>query len=241
MAEIANELFFKSSPTDVVGEFGAKTTQGNRTFRWAKAGASALDPGKLCVAPTVVANHINRSWATVPAVGDMVVFVTLGATAATANQYKDGFLVVQDGTGEGRAYEIEGNTAVASGGGTCEISLKEAIRVAGAASESGCDLIANPYSAAVISVTDQADEAIGVPVTAIPAGEFGWLQTGGPCSVLFDEAVTNGLAVTIGTGVAGAVEAADGAGEQVVGVVAGTAGVDTEYQLVNLKIDSADR
>ena len=52
-----------------------------------------------------------------------------------------------------------------------------------------------------------------------------------------DEAVTNGTIVTIGTSVAGAVEAQDAAGEPIVGVVDGTAGVDTEYQQVYLKID----
>lgn len=207
-----------------------------RVFRYAKAGASNLARGKLCVAPTVVANHINLSWATAPSAGDTEVSITLGATAATADQYKGGMLVVQDGTGEGRAYPIVGHAA-ADSAGTITLTLAEPIDTAGAASETGCDLIANPWRGAVISVADQADQAIGVPVVAITAAQYGFIQTGGPCSVLFDEAVTNGLAVTIGSSTVGAVEAADGAGEQVVGVVAGTAGVDTEYQLVELMID----
>jgi hypothetical protein len=241
MAEISNSLYFETGSADVVGEYGAKMSLADgRTFRWGKAGAVALAPGKLCVAPTVVANHINLSWATAPAVGDTTVSVTLGATAATLNQYKDGFLVVQDGTGEGRAYGIEGHAA-ADSAGTIRLNLKEAIRAAGAASEANVDLIANPYNGAVISVTDQADQPVGVPVTTIAAGEFGWFQTGGPCAVLMDEAVTNGLTVTIGTGVAGAVEALDAAGETAVGIVAGTAGVDTEYQLINLILDYPDR
>lgn len=207
-----------------------------RVFRYAKAGASALARGKLCVAPTVVANHINLSWATVPAIGDKTVYITLGATAATADQYKGGSLVVQDGTGQGRAYRISGNDAVDSAG-TITVRLEEAIDTAGAASETGCDLISNPWRGAVISVTDQADFATGVPVVEIAAGKYGMIQTGGLCSVLMDEAVTNGSVVTIGSSTAGAVEAQDAAGEQAVGIVAGTAGVDTEYQLVELTID----
>lgn len=209
-----------------------------RIFRYVKAGAVALARGKLVVAPTVVANHINLSWQTAPAVGDTVVKLTLGATAATQDQYADGMLVVQDGAGEGRAYPIEGNLA-ADSAGTITVYLKEAIDTLGVVAETGCDLIASPYNGVVISVTDQADRPVGVPVVAIAAGSYGWVQSGGLCAVLMDEAVTNGAAVTIGTGVAGAVEAQDAAGEPVVGFVSGTAGVDTEYQLVDLAIDRA--
>ena len=213
-----------------------KTASQQRTFRYGKAGAVALARGKLCVASTVVANHINLSFAVAPAVGDTSVTVTLGATAATADQYQDVFLVVQDAGGEGRAYPIEGHGA-ADSAASLVVELKEAIDTAGATAATNVDLIANEYSGILISVVDQADKAAGVPVAAIAASEFGWFQTGGPCAVLFDEAVANGLAVTTGSSVAGAVEAADGAGEPVHGHVSGTAGVDTEYQLVNLSID----
>lgn len=236
MAMLSPSSFTETSDVALYG-VGQRYTDGQgRVFRYAKAGASNLARGKLTVAPTVVANHINLSFQTAPTDGDTTVKVTLGATAATADYYKDGQLVVNDGTGEGRAYGIAGNSA-ADSSGTCTVYLKEAIDIDGAVSETNVDLLANNWSGIVISATDQADFATGVPVVAITAGEFGFVQTGGPASVLFDEAVTNGLAVTIGTGVAGAVEAADGAGEQVVGVVSGTAGVDTEYQLVELTID----
>lgn len=216
---------------------GQRYTDGEgRVFRYAKAGGTALSRGKLCVAPTVTANHINLSFASAPAVGDKSVTVTLGATAATADQYKNGWLVVQDGTGEGRAYPIEGHPA-ADSAASLVVDLKEAIDTAGATAETNVDLIANNWNGAVISVADQADMPIGVPVVAIAASEYGFLQTGGPCAVLFDEAVTNGLSVTIGSSTVGAVEAADAAGEPIVGIVAGTAGVDTEYQLVELMID----
>lgn len=229
-------LKYSETSTTKVEPYGKILEVGNRVFRFVKAGAVALARGKLVVAPTVVANHINLSWQTVPAVGDTVVKLTLGATAATENQYQDGYLVVQDGTGEGRAYEIEGNTA-ADSAGTITVYLKEAIDTTGAASETGCALLASAYNGVVISVTDQADQPIGVPVVPIAAGEYGWVQTGGPCAVLMDEAITNGKAVTIGTGVAGAVEMLDAAGEPEVGIMAGTAGVDTEYQVVDLTLD----
>lgn len=221
------------SPMTALGQIGYFH---GKTFRYVKAGASNLARGKLVVAPTVVANHLNMSWATAPAIGDTKVTVTLGATAATKDQYAGGELVVQDGTGEGRSYIVSGNLA-ASSGATCTVFLKEAIDTAGVASEANVDLLASPWNGVVISVTDQADLAIGVPVVAITAAYYGWVQTGGRCSVLMDEAITVGQTVTIGTGVAGAVEALDAAGEQAVGVMQATAGVDTEYQSVFLTLD----
>lgn len=207
-----------------------------KIFRYAKAGGTALSRGKLVVAPTVVANHVNLSFQTAPAVGDTTVLVTLGATAATADQYAGGQFVVQDGTGEGRSYRIQGNKA-ADSAGTCTVYLDEAIDTAGALSEANVDLIANDYNGVVISAADQADRALGVPVVAIAASSYGWIQTGGYAAVLADEAVNPGIAVTIGSSTVGAVEALDGAGEQEVGIVGPTALVDTEYKSVFLTLD----
>lgn len=206
-----------------------------RAWRYALAGASTLGRGKLAVQATVDAQRINLSFAVAPAVGDTKVSVTIGTGAATANFFQDGWLVNQDGTGEGRAYPIEGHDAI--GASTAGFFLlKEPIDIAMATAETNVDLLRNQYAGAVISVADQADYALGVPNVAITNAEYGWIQTYGPCAVWFDEAVANGLAITIGTGTVGQVEALDGAGEAQLGVVSGTAGVDTEYQLVDLSI-----
>lgn len=207
-----------------------------RTFVYAKAGATALSRGKLTVAPDVVANHVNMSFAVAPTAGDDVVKVTLGATAATADQYKDGWLVVNDGTGEGRAYPVEGNLA-ADSAGTCTVYLKEAIDTTGALSEANVDLLAGKWNGTVISAADQADAPAGVPIVAVAANNYYWSQTGGPCAVLADEALSPvGGIVTIGSSTVGAVEELDAVAEPLVGEVMQTAGVDTEYPMINLQI-----
>ena len=62
---------------------------------------------------------------TTAAAGATSVTVTLGATAATEDQYKDGFLYINDGaTGEGHVYKIKSN-AVGASGGTCVLTLDE--------------------------------------------------------------------------------------------------------------------
>lgn len=206
-----------------------------RSWRFSLAGASTLGRGKLAVAATVNAQRINLSFATAPAAGDKKVSVTIGTGNAAKNDYQDGWLVNQDGTGEGRAYPIEGHDAItASTAGF--IYLKEAIDTAGATAEANVDLIKNFYDGLVISVTDQADLVAGVPNVAITNAQYGFVQTYGPCAVWMDEAVTNGFTLTIGTGTAGQVEMLDAAGEPSLGVIGGTAGVDTEYQLVDLTI-----
>jgi len=207
-----------------------------RTFIYAKAGATGLSRGKLTVAADVVANHVKMNFAVAPTAGDLVVKVTLGATAATADQYKDGWLVVNDGTGEGRAYPVEGNLA-ADSAGTCTVYLKEAIDTTGALSEANVDLLAGKWNGTVISAADQADAPTGVPIVAVTANYFYWSQTGGPCAVLADEALSPvGGIVTIGSSTAGAVEELDAVAEPLVGEVMQTAGVDAEYPMINLQI-----
>ena len=218
------------SVTSVTG--GAKlgqiaSTSGGRTYRYALAGGSNLVAGNLQVNADVVANHVNRPVAAAVAIGGTTVTVTLGATAATADQYADGYMTVNDVTGEGISYGVSGNLAAASSG-TLTVYLKEPITVA-LTTSSEVTMTVHPYSAVVISATDQADQPVGVPNTAVTAAYYCWLQVGGICSVLWDEAVTKGLALTIGTGTAGAVEALDGAGEPQIGI-ATMAGVDTENQ-----------
>lgn len=210
-------------------------TADGRVYRYAKAAGTALAPGKLCVAATPVANHENITVAAAVAVGETTVTATLGATAATAGDYDGGYMVVNDADGEGIAYQIKHSSA-ADSGGVITIELEDTVRVA-LTTSSQVSLQKNLYKDVVISAADQADCAVGVPNVDVTANYYFWLQTGGTCSVLADEAITQGLAVTIGSSVVGAVEGLDGAGEQQVGIAI-TAGVDTEYRAVRLTLDN---
>lgn len=208
------------------------TTSDGRTYRYAKAGAAELAPGKLTVNADVDSNVVNEGVNVAAAVGSTTVQLDAGGNIA-ADAYAGGYLTINDAAGEGRSYFVVGNSA-----GTTAVDvtvyLKEPLSVA-LTTSSEATLTVSPYSAVVISATDQADKAVGVPNVTVTAAYYCWLQTGGVCAVLWDEAVAKGLALTIGTGVAGAVEAADAAGEQEIGVSI-MAGVDTEYQPAWLSI-----
>jgi hypothetical protein len=228
-----DELKVSASALNPVGARGM--TKDGRVYRYGSAAAAgALAPGKLAVAATKVDNHENIAVQAAAAIGAKSVSVTLGATAATANQYAGGYLVVNDATGEGIAYPINGHPAHA-GSGTLTVSLDQPIQVA-LTTSSEVSLIANPWSNAVISVTDQLDMPVGIPNVNIPASNFGWLQTRGVCAALADETLAAGENLTIGSSVAGALEENDAVGEPNVGVAI-QPGVDTEYRAVFLQID----
>ena len=213
--------------------------QYGRVFYYAYA-ATAVGRGKVARAAAVIANHNNMSFQTAPAVDDKSVKVTLGGTAATADQYKDGWLVVQDGTGEGRAYRIEGHGAQATTTGTLEVFLAEPIDTAGALSESNVDLIYNHYDELLPPADNgQAYIPVGVPICVggLGASEYGYIQTWGPCSVWQDDTTTLGDQLTWGAGTGtGQVENRDAITESLIGNVGPAVGVATEYQLIDLRI-----
>lgn len=205
----------------------APAQSGNRFYRYALAGASTLAPGKLAVNADVNSDAVNKTIAASAVVGATSLTVDVSGTIV-ADVYAGGFLTINDATGEGINYLVRGNTG-RTGAGEITVFLQDALAVAVTVDVSEYTLKVNDYASIVISATDQADLPVGVPNVSITNAYYGWVQVSGPCSVLWDEAVAKGLALTIGTGVAGAVEALDAAGEPQIGV-ASMAGVDTEYQ-----------
>lgn len=211
----------------------------NRVFYYAYA-ATAVGRGKVAKAAAVIANHNNMSFAVAPAIGDTNVSVTLGGTAATADQYKDGWLVVQDGLGEGRLYKVEGHAAQSTTTGNLTVYLAEAIDTVSAISVSNVDLIYNRYDE-LLPPTDNGQAYIpaGVPICVggLGTAEYGYIQTWGPCSVWQDDTTTLGDQLTWGTGTGtGQVENRDAITESLIGEVGPAVGVADEYQLSYLRI-----
>jgi hypothetical protein len=212
----------------------AETADG-RVYRYASAGASNLVAGNLQVNAGLVANHTNRTVAATVAAGQTVVSVNLGATAATANQYADGFMTVNDSTGEGIQYGVAGND-INAGSAASNVYLQgdEPLVVGLTVSVSEVTLKLNTWASTVLSATGQADQPVGVPNVAVTAAYYYWAQTGGECSVLADAStMTKGVELTISAATAGAVGLKDAAGEVKVGV-ASEALVSTENRAAYL-------
>lgn len=225
------------------GEFlgQPQTTSDGRTYAYGfnnTGSSTALAPGKLCSGAVVVANHVNQT-GIVAAAGTQSLTYTIGATLATQNQYAGGFLVVNAGTGAGQALSIAGNNAAASAG-SITVNLNDAVITATDAT-SKFSLIPHLYSAALLfaSASSLVLLPTGVPNVSIPDQSYGWLQTGGTCSVLANLTPGIGVSVVPSATTAGAVDVNTAAlFQNPVGVMQQTA-VTAEYRACLLTISSS--
>lgn len=234
-AQIANSDARKTSATkDGVLLGTLAVTRDGKFYAWSKAGASNLATAKLTVNADADTNVVNKTVARTTSAGATTVIVDAAGTVV-ADAYVDGTFTISDATGEGHDYLVVGNTGV-TGAGEITLYLAEPLIEALTIDVSEYTLVKNLYDSVVISATDQADAPVGVPNTAVTAAYYFWNQIRGSSAVWADEAVARGLALTIGTGSAGAVEALDGAGEPQIGVVNNTL-VDTEYTSAFLSVN----
>lgn len=217
-----------------------RVLQDGRKFRYAKAGSTALAAGKMCIATKINAAHADENLAAAAAVGDTQLTLTVTAgLAIAANALAGGWLLINDGTGEGHTYAIAGNSAITASGTTLYISLAEPIRVAMAAgSTTQFTLVASPWMGVTASATEE-NVPVGIPPVAVTADYYCWLQTGGVAAALMLGTPAVGSMLTLGS-VAGALTAISSTldvDQPIVAQQLGTAGVSTEYQPVKLLID----
>lgn len=195
-----------------------------RKFRYAQMGAVAGVVGKLYQAPIPVTNHVLQTAAAAP-VGQTYVDLTLGATAAAANDYIGGLLTVDlvGNTGFGYSYTIGAHPAVGSGavfrvpfaGSDRQVPQSDGLIVAGnesvqvaiATTANSVSVYPNPYKKVIVNPTTITARVAGVTVAAIAASGWGWLQTYGDCMCITDGTVVIGQPVMPSNGAAGAVEA----------------------------------
>jgi len=178
--------------------------QDGRAYRFAKNGGVTLVVGNVICAQAPLSNHINRT-GIATAVGAVTTSVVLGATAITADQYKDGYLTGSVAPGNGQVYLIGSHEAVASSGTfAVPFAAGNTIRVA-ITTSSRLDLVPNAYKAVIQSpATTLTSAPVGVAVTAPTANQHCWIQVYGPASVLTAGTVIVGNRVVAQTGVAGA-------------------------------------
>lgn len=206
-----------------------------RSFRFVKAGAAALAAGQVQDAPATVANHTNIAVAAAAAAGASTITVTLGATAATANQYAGGVVVINDVAGQGFTYGIKSHPAAdASASLVLTLEANETV-VEALTTSSQATLVANQYNGVVIHATTEASVPVGVAVSDIAAGEYGWVQTRGPVSALCAATTGIGLSVAASDTTAGGYEVGDGILPVIGYAIA--AGVATEYNPIFLTVD----
>lgn len=227
---------FETSTQDIHGVGNLSYDSQGRFLRWVKAGGSAISRGKLQTSPAPITAHHEMAVDTIAQGETIVTGITPGATAGAANLYAGGFLVVNDDTGEGMAYEINRHAAITAST-AFSVTLKEPIEVAFGAGTT-VTLVHNPWSG-VIEGTSSTAHPVGIAANNIAAGAYGWVISKGIAPALADETIRVGSWVSPGTSVAGAVEEYDDVttvADSAVGWAI-VAGVDTEYRPIYVDID----
>ncbi len=212
--EVASgEALLQSYPVNPYAEsstqlfpLGTKAARGERVFRYCKNGASALTTlGTFlqAAAPFHAEAEDDIVPSAISAIGAYTVSLTSTANLAaaplsTANGFAEGYLIINDGTGEGQMYKIKSHGA-ASGTSTFVVTLYDPLTVAIAgtnATEVG--IMQNPYANVIATAAPITGVPIGVNLIAVTASYYFWAQSGGPAPVNCNAAITKATAVTVG-------------------------------------------
>lgn len=170
---------------------------GGREIVYSKVGAAAISAAHVMCGPAAVANHCTCLVAATASVGAKRFTVTLGATAAAADLYQDGFVVIQSGTGSGYSYMIDSHLSCAASGNLV-LNLKDGLETTLLAT-TRVSLIPNKYSG-VVAATAGSTTPVGVSLCTASANYFVWLGKRGPWPVVVgSSAITPGDKVQIGS------------------------------------------
>ncbi len=215
-----------------------------RTFRYAKAGGTALSKALMCsggahedkVLQEVLGSGLD--WA----VGDtqVTMTVTTGATFVE-NEYANGYVYANKVNEVGDIYRILANK-VQSTDTKMDLLLASPVRNAIAAATE-LTLCKSVYRDVVVFATTPVNAAAGVPLIDVTADYYCWLQTGGPCPIIKDAGDTIVLGAPVGApGTAAAAGkvgllADDGTGS-IWGHCMQIAGGDDEIALVKLMLEA---
>ena len=156
-----------------------------RAYRYAKDSGAGIAAGRLVQAPaTDAADDMDLAWSAGAAVGGTTITTGTSLTI-TKDQYKEGWLYTNDGTGQGQIYPIKSNTAVSSAAG-CVFTIddEDGFAVALTATSDLFGVVYNIYDGVLVQPTTITNAAVGVSTTTVTASYYTWLQTWGPCALL---------------------------------------------------------
>ena len=231
------QSLFVTSPTQQEALGTKRFDRRGNTYRYAKAGGTALAAGKMTVAAGVAAAVTNKA-AVAAGAGAKSLTLTIASATYTADYFVGGDLHINDATGEGYKYEIASSSAVTAGT-SISITLADGIKKA-LTTSSEFTLVHSPFMAAAISTTEES-EPTGVPLVDVPANHYYWSQTGGEaiCLVAGTPAVGSNLTLSATAGALGIISAtiATTVTQPICAIMRGTAGVAGEYKPVKLLID----
>ena len=205
-----------------------------RRFRYCKA-EGAIAKARMCQSAVVDSNHMNVTQTGILSIGDKEDLSIVVTVAPTKNDYAEGFLVINNDTGEGEMYKIKKH----SGTSPCIMTLYDAIRVA-TASGTELSMVQSKYRDVIIvpNSNQPSGVPVGVPNIGITTGGyFFWAQTRGYCVMVVETAITVGIPVQCSDGVDGAAEVAAAYSDAIYGIAPYSSSSDGDFCIVNLTLE----
>lgn len=183
---------------------GTKLIQGERIWRYCKAGGTGLNIGE--VQQQAVAVHAEAdddiAIGATSAIGDNTVSCTSTTNLATTpfsvvDGLAEGYIYFNVAQGLGQCYKIKGNEAF-SGTNQTIITLYDALTI-NLTTASKAGIVQNPYANIIVAAVAVSGMVAGVPGIAVTASYFFWVQTGGPAAVAINTTIALGTEVVVGT------------------------------------------
>lgn len=242
----ANGTFQTSTDTSLETVLGSRwdLSDGREVALGQPASGTTVAEGKLYQNAALVADHQNCDVTAVQAYSNngntpATVTITLGSTAATANQYRGGYLAVVDGAGEGQVLKIASHPA-ANSAATLTLTLEDGPSTALSTSTSECSLLPATGNNLVIMPTTPSNAVFGLAMYPVAAESYGFFLTRGLGNALGDATTPAvGCAISWSAATAGAVGATPYAGNVLTGAVIGHTAilsVSAEYRPVHINI-----
>ena len=219
-----------------------------RVYYYAKNSSSAITPGGKIVdgIAAVAAHDMDVAATEAHSVGDTTISLEVPTTDLTKNQYADGYLLINDGPGQGEVYRIKSHPKHdASADNTVIFTIDEPDGIRTALTTSSLFGISyNPYKDVKIIDGDgtMTTGPLGVNPIPVTASYYFWLQTAGIASVLSGAAVAvvgDAIGVSQASGESGAFDLWDASSEEdtrPIGHAMNIPSVDTDNQIVMLAI-----
>lgn len=211
---IAPQEVFVQSTTQGTDLGQLATTGDGRFFRYALAGGVNLVAGTLLQSPAGDATNLNPigglSIGQANATGSVGPMTLSDSLTVAANAVAGGQMIIVAGVATGFSYKIKSNSAVSSATGL-SITLEDPL-LQNLTTSTRVALVKNPYNGVIISPATRTGSPVGVAVSNLASGSYGWIQTRGVAPVL---TCVTGVPAGVGVGtndanVAGAVSSSTG-------------------------------
>jgi len=179
---VINPYTMDATAKYAIGQRYVDETDG-RVFRYAGCGTAGWQPGCgafFCGSVIDLGSGAGENLHANAAIGDTTVVIEVASV--TADAWAGGYIVFGHGSALGaRTHNrrIVGNTASAATTNHVTVTLDGALTAAVTTSDY-CELIINPYSN-LQTTTSEFSSVGGVPCAIATTGQFGWVQTWGPC------------------------------------------------------------